>query len=196
MAERLSRDRLATRSGVEPGYLDRLVALGILRAADDGSFPGSAHRIVRLARTFEDSGITPGHIGEAIRGGQLSLAFMAEPGYDRFSGLSDATFREVSERSGVPVKVLMLVREATGYSTAAPEDRMRDDELEVVPLLRLTLEHRSVGRFNLGPPAGRQRRRARSSGAGRRDHRSASRPPGAATPYLMSPPSWRSSPGR
>jgi adenylate cyclase len=143
MTERLSRDRLATRSGVEPGYLDRLVALGILRAADDGSFPGSAHRIVRLARTFEDSGITPEHIGEAIRGGQLSLAFMDEPGYDRFSGLSDTTFREVSERSGVPVDVLTMAREAAGYGTAAPEDRMRDDELEVVPLLRLMLDHGS-----------------------------------------------------
>jgi adenylate cyclase len=143
MSERVSRDRLAIRSGVEPGYLDRLVALGILSAAEDGSFAGSAHRTVRLTRTFEGAGITPEHIGEAVRAGQLSLAFLDEPSYDRFAGLSDMTFQEVSERSGVPVDVLAAAREAMGYGTAAPGDRIRDDELEVAPLLRFTLEHGS-----------------------------------------------------
>ena len=140
MADRLSRDRLADRSGVDPGYVDRLVSLGILTAADDGTFAGSARRVVRLVRSFDGSGITPEHIGEAVRAGQLSLAFLDQPSYERFSGLSDATFQEVSERSGIPLDVLTMTREAIGYGIAAPGDRMREDELEAVPLIQLAHE--------------------------------------------------------
>jgi hypothetical protein len=124
MTDRLSRDRLADRSGVEPGYIDRLVALGILTGADDGTFAGSTHRIVRLVRSFDGSGITPEDIGEAIHGGQLSLAFLDQPSYGRFAGLSDTTFQEVSERSGIPIDVLTMMREAIVYDTAAPEERI------------------------------------------------------------------------
>src|SRR6266516_4583308 len=94
MTDRLSRDRLADRSGVEPGYIDRLVTLGILTAAEDGTFAGSSRRVVRLVRSFDGSGITPEHIGEAIRAGQLSLAFLDQPSYEHFAGLSDTTFQE------------------------------------------------------------------------------------------------------
>src|SRR5262245_35111777 len=134
MTDRLSRERLADRGGVEPGYVDRLAALGILTAADDGTFAASVRRVVRLVHSFDGSGITPEHIGEAIQSGQLSLGFLDQPSYDRFAGLSDTTFREVSERSDIPVDALTIVREAMGYGTASPGDRIRDDELEVVPL--------------------------------------------------------------
>ena len=137
MTDRLSRDRLADRSGVEPGYIDRLVTLGILTAAEDGTFAGSSRRVVRLVRSFDGSGITPEHMGEAIRAGHLSLAFLDQPSYEHFAGLSDTTFQEVSERSGIPVGLLMMTREAIGYGIASPEDRMRDDELEAVPLIQL-----------------------------------------------------------
>src|SRR6478672_4496522 len=83
MGDRLSRDRLADRSGVDPEYLDRLVSLGILTMAIDGTFAGSARQVVRLVRSFDGSGITPEHIGEAVRAGQLSLAFLDQPGYER-----------------------------------------------------------------------------------------------------------------
>ena len=140
MGDRLSRERLADRSGVDPEYVDRLVSLGILTVPVDGTFAGSACQVVRLVRSFDGSGITPEHIGEAVRTGQLSLAFLDQPGYERFSGLSDTTFQEVSERSGIPLNVLTMTREAIGYGMAAPGDRMRDDELEAVPLIQLTHE--------------------------------------------------------
>jgi class 3 adenylate cyclase len=140
MGDRLSRERLADRSGVDPEYVDRLVSLGILTVPVDGTFAGSACQVVRLVRSFEGSGITPEHIGEAVRAGQLSLAFLDQPGYERFSGLSDTTFQQVSERSGIPLNVLTMTREAIGYGLAAPGDRMRDDELEAVPLIQLTHE--------------------------------------------------------
>jgi adenylate cyclase len=140
MTERLPRNRLADRGGVEPGYVDRLVELGILTAAEDGTFASTAHRIVRLVRSFDVSGITPEQVGEAIHAGHLSLAFLEQPSYDKFAGLSDATFQEVSDRSGIPVDLLTLTREAIGYGRASPEDRMRDDELEQVPLMQLVHE--------------------------------------------------------
>src|SRR5207249_2812163 len=40
-------------------------------------------------------------------------------------------------RTGVPVELLMVIREAIGAAQARPEDRMREDELAIVPFTEL-----------------------------------------------------------
>ncbi|HYY07029.1 MAG TPA: adenylate/guanylate cyclase domain-containing protein, partial [Actinomycetota bacterium] len=59
--------------------------------------------------------------------------------YDRFAGLSAESFRDVSEREGIPLELLLVVRDAIGFAQADPDDAMREDELLLVPLLRLQL---------------------------------------------------------
>ena len=76
---------------------------------------------------------------EALERGELSFESFDSQLYDRFSGLSSTSFREVSEREGIPLELLLVVRQAVGFAQADPDDPMRDDELRVVPLLRLQL---------------------------------------------------------
>jgi adenylate cyclase len=59
--------------------------------------------------------------------------------YDRFAGLSAHSFREVSEREEIPLELLLVVRDAIGFAQAVPEDPMREDELQLVPLISLQL---------------------------------------------------------
>jgi adenylate cyclase len=76
---------------------------------------------------------------EALDRGELSFAFLELSVYDRFSALTPRTFTDVSEQEGIPLDVLLVVREAMGLAQAAPDDQMREDELEVVPLIQLQL---------------------------------------------------------
>ena len=80
-------------------------------------------------------------IGAAVRRGTLSLSFLDVAAFDRFAHLTDTTFREVSERTGVPLELLKVVREALGYAEPAPEDRVREDELSLVQAIELQLSH-------------------------------------------------------
>jgi hypothetical protein len=61
------------------------------------------------------------------------------PGYgglrSRPTSLSEVTFQEVSEKTGIPVELLMVIREAVGFAEPQPEDRLRDNELQIVPLV-------------------------------------------------------------
>ena len=75
-----------------------------------------------------------------IGSGRLSLRFMDPPTYQRFATLRDETFREASERSGVPLELLMIGREATGGAMPTPDDRVREDELVLVPYMRALLD--------------------------------------------------------
>jgi adenylate cyclase len=47
------------------------------------------------------------------------------------------TFEELSEETGVPVDLLMIIREASGSAQPTPQDRVRDSELAVVPFLEI-----------------------------------------------------------
>jgi class 3 adenylate cyclase len=53
--------------------------------------------------------------------------------------LSDETFRTLSSRMGLPLDLLMLIREATGGAVPHPDDQLRADELAVVPVIKAAL---------------------------------------------------------
>jgi adenylate cyclase len=94
-------------------------------------------RRVLLARSLEDAGIPLERVGAAVRSGALSFDFLDAPSYDRFAALAPETFRQVSERTGVPIELLMVVREAIGMAQPSPDDRLRDDEMRIVPFIEL-----------------------------------------------------------
>jgi adenylate cyclase len=130
-----SRDEAANRAGVEPGYVDRLVNVGILSPARPDRFsPGDVRRVL-FARSLEGAGIPINGVGAAIRQGALSLAFFDAPSYERFAALAPETFQQVSDRTGIPLELLAVIREAIGYAPPSPEDRLREDELAIVPFL-------------------------------------------------------------
>ena len=134
-----SRQEVAARAGVDPDYVDRLVELGILRPGSDTTFsPGDVRR-ARWVQSFERAGVPLEGIATAVRDGALSFSYLDATAFDRFAGVSGTTFRELSERTGVPLDLLLVVREAHGFAEPRPEDHVREDELAVVPAIELQL---------------------------------------------------------
>jgi adenylate cyclase len=139
LKEERSRDEVARRAGVDRDYIDRLVELGILKpGAGDAFSPGDARR-ARWVRSLERAGVPLDGIAGALRQGMLSLSFLDLTVFDRFAPLSDTTFGELSERTGVPLELLKVVREAIGFAEPRPEDPVREDELSVVKAIELQL---------------------------------------------------------
>ena len=135
----LSRQDVADRAGVDPDYVDRLVELGIVQPGDGDTFsPGDVRR-ARWVQSFERAGVPLEGMGTAVRDGTLSFAYLDATAFDRFGGVTRTTFRELSERTGVPLDLLLVIREAHGFAEPRPEDRVREDELSVVPAIEAQL---------------------------------------------------------
>jgi adenylate cyclase len=133
------RAEAARRAASTPEYIEGLVEVGILSPQADGTFTtGDVRRIV-LVQTLERAGLPLGGIAQAIQEGQLSLDFMDASSYDRFSTVTDTTFAELSETTGVPLELLMVIREAIGFAEPAPDDCVRDIELKIVPLVQIQI---------------------------------------------------------
>jgi adenylate cyclase len=135
----ISERDVAERAGVDPDYVTKLVEVGVLAPDGDGTFSAGDARRARIYQSLERAGLPFQTMVEALERGELSFASLDSSLYDRFSGLSSMSFREVSEREGIPLELLLVVRQAVGFAQADPDDPMRDDELRVVPLLRLQL---------------------------------------------------------
>jgi len=134
---RYSREDAAERVGVEPSYLARLVDLGIVVPEQSDRFsPGDVRRVL-MARSLEDAGIPLEEVATAIRHGALSLEFFDAASFERFAALAAETFRQVSDRTGIPLELLMVIREAIGMVQPSPDDRLREDEMAIVPFIEL-----------------------------------------------------------
>jgi adenylate cyclase len=132
-----SIDDVAERAGVARDYVDRLIDLGILSPGQGDLFSRGDVRRARLMQTLERAGVPLDGVAVAIRRGDLSLSFMDMAYYDRLASLTDVTFQELSEKKGIPVELLMVIREAIGFAEPQPEDRVRQNELLIVPLIEL-----------------------------------------------------------
>jgi adenylate cyclase len=136
----LSASELAELAGAAEAEVDRMVDLGILVTRDGtGPFRATDVQKVRLARACEQAGLPMDGIASAIRTGRLSFAFMEAAPYRRWALRSGRSYRQVSEEAGVPLDTLCGALESMGFASVAPDDRIREDELEVVPLLQLGL---------------------------------------------------------
>jgi DNA-binding transcriptional MerR regulator len=132
-----TRREVARRAGVDPDFVDRLVEVGVLRPAGGEVFsPGDVLR-ARWLQSLERAGVPLEGLAAAIRDGALSFSFLDVGAYDRFAGLSGTTFQELSAQTGIPLELLMVVREAVGFAQPAPDDSVREDELSVVPVVEL-----------------------------------------------------------
>ena len=134
-----SRQEVARRVWVDPDYLDRLVEQGILTPdAGDAFSPADVLR-ARWVQSIEAAGVPLEGMAAAVRDGALSFSFMDVAAFDRFAVLSTTTFQQLSAQTGIPLQLLLVVREAGGFAEPRPQDHVHDNELSVVPLLRLQL---------------------------------------------------------
>jgi adenylate cyclase len=136
----LSAAGLADLAGVTEAEVRRLVDLGILVARDGaGPFLAADAQKVRLATACEQAGLPMAGIAAAIREGRLSFAFLEAAPYRRWAVRSARTYRQVSQQTGVPLELLGSALESIGFVRMAPDEPIREDELEIVPLLQLGL---------------------------------------------------------
>lgn len=141
-----TRAQLATRAGVDLAFVERVCELGILSSPSDLFTEGDSRR-ARILRALEAAGMPLEAIGEGVKRGVVDLGFVDDPAYGLFTGLTDETFAQVGERTGIPFELLVAMREATGSPAPAPTDRLRVLELEALPALELDV------RNNLRPQA-------------------------------------------
>jgi adenylate cyclase len=120
---------------VDPGYIDRLVELGVLTPrAGDAFSPGDVLR-ARWLHSFEGAGVPLEGMAAAVRDGALSFSYLDATAFDQFAGLSGTTLQQLSAQTGIPLELLMVVREAVGLAESRPEDHVRQNELLVVPVI-------------------------------------------------------------
>jgi adenylate cyclase len=132
----LSAAELADLAGVTEGEVERLADLGIL-AARDGTGPYLEADVpkVRLAVACERAGLPMEGIASAVRAGRLSFAFLEGTPFRRWAFRSGRTYRQVSQDTGIPLETLGAVLEQMGFARVGPDEPMREDELDVVPLV-------------------------------------------------------------
>jgi adenylate cyclase len=133
---RLSQREVAERAGVEGSFVTRLIDVGVLAPAADATFTEGDVRRTRLYQGLERTGLPLEAIREALDAGELSFGWLDNPLYGLIAPLSQRSFRDVATETGIPLELLRVLREAVGFALPEPEDRMREDELRVVPLIQ------------------------------------------------------------
>ena len=129
---------LAGLAGTSESEIGRMVDLGVL-VPRDGPAPFLARDLhkLRLAMACERAGLPMDGIAAAIRAGRLSFAFLEASPYHRWAVPSNQTYRQVSAETGIPLDDLRGMLESMGFASTSPDETMREDELEVVPVVRL-----------------------------------------------------------
>jgi adenylate cyclase len=136
----LTRDVVARRAGLDRALVDTLVDEGLLAPDAAGELSAADVRRARIVHGLELGGLPLTVLGEAVRRGELSLDFVDQPAYERFSSLTETSFRQLAERAGIPLELLLGIREAMGFAQPDPDDLVRESELVVLPMLQLLLE--------------------------------------------------------
>jgi adenylate cyclase len=137
-SEALGPADLAGLADVTEAEIGRMVDLGVL-VPREGPAPFRVIDLqkVRLAIACERAGLPMDAIADVIRAGRLSFAFMEAAPYHRFAVPSTRTLRQVSRDSGIPLEALRETLESMGFTWTSADEPIREDELEVLPLIQL-----------------------------------------------------------
>ena len=122
------------------GYVDRLVELGILSPETGSLFSDGDVRRVRLVHGLEEGGLPLEGLAIAVRNGDFPFGFLDLPAWDWFGGLVGKTYRELSAESGLSLELLQAIRESMGFARPGPDDPVHQDELDLIPVVRVVLE--------------------------------------------------------
>ena len=132
MADRLSEDELADRSGTSRAEVRRLVELGILRP-EAGTFARPDVMRTRVVSHLETMGIELEAVAAAVASGDLSLGALESAG--RRHPRSDRTFAEIGEQMSVPFATLERLYVAFGLPRPTPDEPVREEDLEALRIL-------------------------------------------------------------
>lgn len=125
----------ALRAGVDREEVIRLTKLGVLAGDGEDDYTDADVRRLMVVQALQHAGLPVERLASLLREGRLSLEFLDDAGTGVIAALSDTTFAELSERTHVSVDMLTVLRDVTGGTPAAPGDLVREDELEILPLV-------------------------------------------------------------
>ena len=124
---RYTCDELVERSGADAAFVDRLLELGVLTPAADGTFGRGDVQQVRLVEACDRAGMSAEAIAEAVAAGRLHLGFLDAPQY-RWSELRSETYGELAARLGIPFDVIRQSGTTLVNRYLTPQDRTREDD--------------------------------------------------------------------
>jgi adenylate cyclase len=142
MSARGSKE-LAERAGVPDAFVERLVDLGIVAAAEDGTFSDADVYRVRFVESSDRGGLSVEAIARAIHEGRFSLAFLDGTQY-RWASLSPWTYAEVADQVGVPLEFVLAFEEAVGKVRPAPDDPAPSDLEALLEAPRVAIDAGAV----------------------------------------------------
>ena len=131
-ADRLTEDELAERTQTGAAHIRRLVDLGILEPSD-GTFARREVMRVRVLGQLEAQGITAEAVATGLASGHLTLGYLESTG--RRHPRTERTFAEVADEIGVPLASLARIYVAFGLPAPAADERVREEDLEVLRVL-------------------------------------------------------------
>jgi len=132
-----SIEQTADRAGAAVDSVDRLARLGIVEPDPEGRFSPADVRLIQVVHSLERAGLPLEGLATLVQARVFSLDFIEAAGSRVFAPLTDVTFADLGERTGIPVDLLLVLREAVGGPRPDPQERVREDELSVSALVEL-----------------------------------------------------------
>jgi class 3 adenylate cyclase len=124
---------------MDQAILDELVELELVEPGPGDRFSEAAIRKLALVGSLIAGGIPPAAFAAEVRSGRFNMNFLENPSFGLFTAFSGLTFEEVANERGVPIEVLLAIRESIGVAVAKPTDRVSELELEIVPSIEAQL---------------------------------------------------------
>ena len=135
----VSRREAAERAGASIELVEQLVELGVVRPGGDDQFTSGDVRKIGLIKDLMAGGLPLDALAAEIGTGRIALDFLDNPAFDMFSTYSNQTFEELSKATEIPVETLLVIPEAIGAGIHGPTDRVRENELDIVPMIKAQL---------------------------------------------------------
>jgi adenylate cyclase len=136
--DRVGEDELLERTGFEREHVRRLAELGILERGEDGTYPRREIVRARAVADLEALGVEPEGIAHALATGDLSFSYLESSG--RRFPRSERTFAEVAGDLGIAFETLERIYVAFGLARPAPDEHVREEDLEEIDNLLVLFE--------------------------------------------------------
>jgi adenylate cyclase len=137
MADQLTEDDVATRSGASRKRIRELVDLGVLEPRD-GKFPRRDVMRARVVTHLDAMGLEAEALAKAVASGHLTLGYLESAG--RRHPRSASTFAQVSEEMGIPSGALERIYLAFGLPRPEMDERVREEDLDAINGLAVLLQ--------------------------------------------------------
>lgn len=132
----------ARGAGADLESVTRYVELGLIDVEGTGELSDEDIRRIQVFQTLEHAGLPIEGIAALVDAGQLSLDIIEAAGQYVFVPLTDRTFAEVSESTGISLETLTSIRESLGGVRPDGDDLLGVEELDILALVEY---QRSLG---------------------------------------------------